>query len=235
MTTATSRYLNMSLVHDPAVASALPQLLTDWRMKKRWESLGAGSRALHRSILGAYLDAGNPPKLSATDLDALADLGDRDLVVADGRAITAAYPFSTAKTRHKVVVDGVSIACVCAIDALGVSAMTGRASQASSSCAVCDRAISVDIAGDGLTVTHVSQDAPLVWAGIVNIDGCAADTQCQSMLMFCGQDHLNVWLQSSGTDPAGFAFSVPQAVQAGAAIFQPFLAKPDRGTGEGPA
>jgi hypothetical protein len=57
----------------------------------------------------------------------LAELADGDFLCLDHAGqITAAYPFSALPTRHRVqIADKATVFAVCAIDALGVSAMTG--------------------------------------------------------------------------------------------------------------
>ena len=58
----------------------------------------------------------------------LAELADGDFLCLDTAGqITAAYPFSALPTRHRVQISGeATVFAMCAIDALGISAMTGR-------------------------------------------------------------------------------------------------------------
>ena len=58
----------------------------------------------------------------------LAELADGDFMCLDDAGqITAAYPFSALPTRHRVRISGeAAVFAMCAIDALGISAMTGR-------------------------------------------------------------------------------------------------------------
>ncbi len=214
---------DMSVVTDTQVASALPRLLDQWRSRKRWSQFDAETRSTHQTILSSYISTGAPPPTNILDADILADLVDRDLIVIKDSKITVAYPFATAPTRHRVQVERTAIAAVCAIDALGTAAMVGKAAHVNSRCAICKEDINVVIGEDGLTIKSHSHTEPLVWAGIVPIAGCAADTQCRSMLLFCGSDHLSEWRALAIGPLDGFAFTLPQAVQAGAAIFKPFL------------
>ncbi|MFQ5623045.1 MAG: organomercurial lyase [Paracoccaceae bacterium] len=224
--------LDMSVVSDITVARALRALLADWRMRRRWEAFPRAARRLHRDILRSYLDTGAPPDPAGLDKDLLGDLVARDLVVPGARGIAAAYPFSTGQTRHRVTIGGRSLFAVCAIDALGAGAMAGRAARVASRCPVCEAEIRVDIEGGGLGVAAVSPGAACVWAGIVAVEGCAAETQCQAMLLFCSPNHLGAWRARQAQVPEGFALGVGQAVQAGAAIFRPFLRR-DNGRATG--
>jgi hypothetical protein len=95
-------------------------------------------RLVHQAILRAFAGTGQAP--SVADLDpvasaagvepaaALAELDRADLIVLDPHGeILAAYPFSAAPTPHRLTLgSGVSVHAMCAIDALGVSAMLGQ-------------------------------------------------------------------------------------------------------------
>jgi hypothetical protein len=61
-------------------------------------------------------------------LQAPGELADGDFVcLGPAGQITAAYPFSVLPTRHLVRIAGhAAVFAMCAIDALGISAMTGR-------------------------------------------------------------------------------------------------------------
>lgn len=226
-TTANDMF-DMSVVTDAKVAAALPQLLTQWRNKKRWSEFSKEARATHVAVLESFIATGLPPTVDGLQPEIVADLQGRDLIVIRDGAIVVAYPFASTPTRHSVQLDGTSIAAVCAIDALGAAAMVGKATHVTSKCATCEQEITVDILEDGLTIKSHSHDDPRLWAGIVPVAGCAADTQCQSMLLFCYPDHLKKWRSSTAQSPDGFAFTLAQAVQAGAAIFKPFLNRQDK-------
>ncbi|MGR3344267.1 MAG: organomercurial lyase [Paracoccaceae bacterium] len=213
----------MSVVSSSAVRNALPRLLTELRIHERWADIDETTLSLHRSILTAYVRTGTAPDASELDHAQLLDLNRRDLIVLDGASISAAYPFSTIPTRHSVRIGEREIACVCAIDALGTGAMVRQEVRVNSRCPQCDQCIVVDIAENGLRIVTCEPVAARIWAGIVPIKGCAATSQCQSMLAFCCQEHLDEWRSGDENRREGYAFSVEQAVQAGAAIFRPFL------------
>jgi len=215
---------DLSAVSSATVRQALPHLLlTDWRMKKRWSDFDAITRDLHRDILQSYVQNGIAPDISELDQSRLHDLVERDLVVVAQGKISSAYPFSSHPTTHNVRIYQRQIFCVCAIDALGVGAMIGEAVDVSLKCAICAVSIDLQTTGDGLGNSASAPDTATIWAGIVEIDGCAADTQCQSMLAFCSAAHLCDWQSKADDRQQGFAFTLEQAVQAGAAIFRPFL------------
>jgi len=62
--------------------------------------------------------------------EVLTELADGDFLCLDPAGqITAVYPFSALPTRHRVRISGnATVFAMCAIDALGISAMTAAAS-----------------------------------------------------------------------------------------------------------
>jgi alkylmercury lyase-like protein len=225
-------WFDLSVVSDPLVTEALGASLTDWRMRKRWDDLPPAYCRLHRAILRGYLDTGNAPsrqnlagrfgeKLGA----GLADLVERDLIVLDGDEVTGAYPFTSRPSAHSVKISGCEIAAMCAIDALGAGAMARRDAQVRSRCAWCDTSVEIGISGHGLAIGRVQPASALVWSGVATVSGCAADTQCRSMLFFCKRSHLEAWRTANALDGEGYQLTPAQALQMGAAIFRPFLAE----------
>ena len=95
-----------------------------------------GLRAVHQAVLRSFVHTGAAPDMSSLTRHArpfevsqvLAELGDGDFVCLDQAGqITAAYPFSALPTRHRVRISGeATVFAMCAIDALGISAMVGR-------------------------------------------------------------------------------------------------------------
>ncbi len=231
-------WFDLSVVSDPLVVEALDALLTEWRMRKRWHDLPAAHRRLHRAILRGYLGAGVPPSLADMTGDfgdlvelALEDLAKRDLILLDSGKVAGAYPFTSRTARHSVEIAGREIAAMCAIDALGAAAMARQDARVRGCCAHCDAPIEIDVAEAGLAIARVQPAKALIWAGVTPVLGCAADTQCQSMLLFCERAHLDAWRADNAPRGEGFCLTPAQALQLGAAIFRPFLApaeEPDR-------
>jgi hypothetical protein len=93
------------------------------------------ARRLHRDILRQVVATGRVPTRatlvgSAVDVDvaaALRELDEVDLLALDDTGeIRAAYPFSPTPTRHRLTLGtGVRVFAMCAVDALGTSAMVG--------------------------------------------------------------------------------------------------------------
>ena len=93
-------------------------------------------RAEHQAVLRSFKQSGTAPGIASLARHAgqfdvtrvLAELADGDFLCLDHAGqITAAYPFSAPPTRHRMRIAGnATVFAMCAIDALGVSAMTGR-------------------------------------------------------------------------------------------------------------
>jgi hypothetical protein len=94
-----------------------------------------GLRAVHQAVLRSFAETGTAPGiLDLADYaapfevsDVFGELADGDFLCLDHAGqIAAAYPFSALPTRHRVRIAGsATVFAMCAIDALGMSAMTG--------------------------------------------------------------------------------------------------------------
>jgi hypothetical protein len=115
---------------------------TDGSIASRQASLPAPLRDLHRAVLRRFLETGAAPTARwvrhtalDTGLDALAadELETADAIHLSNGIVTVAYPFSGVPTTHRVQLDGLpAVYAMCAIDALGLPAMTGRDGQITS-------------------------------------------------------------------------------------------------------
>ena len=104
----------------------------------RADGLSGPARQVHRAVLAAFVRTGQRPARSELErlarradvsLDAvLAELTAADVMAFDaGGEIRAAYPFSPIRTPIRVSwAGGPAAYAMCAIDALGMSAMLGR-------------------------------------------------------------------------------------------------------------
>jgi Alkylmercury lyase len=231
-------WFDLSVVSDPLVADALDGLLVEWRMRKRWDDLPPAHRRLHRAILLGYLDTGAAPsdaemsgRFGEMVERALEDLAERDLILLDRGRVMGAYPFTSRIARHSVEIAGREIAAMCAIDALGAGAMARRDARVCGCCARCDTPIEIDVAEAGLAIARVDPPGARVWAGVEPVSGCAADTQCRAMLLFCSHAHLDDWRAGNAPGGQGFCLTPAQALQLGAAVFRPFLAPAEEPVG----
>jgi hypothetical protein len=193
-------------------------------------------RLVHQAILRAFARTGQAP--SRTDLDQVADAGgvepaaalaelDRaDLIVLDPRdEVLAAYPFSAAPTPHRLTVaTGTSVHAMCAIDALGVSAMLGQPVTVTSAEPDSGQQVTVQVDGD-----QASWQPPTALVLAAATDDCCAPSAQRT----CG--YINFFT----TDAAALAWAddhpelswtlldQPQALANAVAEFGPLLGDPE--------
>jgi Alkylmercury lyase len=161
-------------------------------------------RALHLAILHAFADTGRPP--APADLDqhahtlgldattAMAELVACDAVVLDGDgAVLAAYPFSATPTLHLVDIQGgPTVYAMCAVDALGMSAMLARPVTITTREPDNDWKIRVRVDGERASFEPATT---VVYAGTTG-DWCcgpAAEQRCGTINFFTTAQAASAW------------------------------------------
>ena len=197
------------------------------------------ARQVHLAVLGAFAQAGQAPgrgeleriaRAGGADPAAvLAELAERD-VIAFGRAgeIRAAYPFSPSPTPIRVNWEGSPVAyAMCAIDALGVSAMLGRPVTITAAEPGTGRVITVRADRDQ---ARWDPRRAVVFTGAISGDCCpAADRTCGYINFFTSARAARTWAKAN---PAvtGKVLGRAWALSAGVAEFGAFMRTGD-GTG----
>jgi Alkylmercury lyase len=162
-------------------------------MAPRTGRLSGPARLVHQAVLAAFTATGQPPP--AADLDRLihADGGDPDQVRAKltradllaftpGGEIRAAYPFSPAPTLIRVRWNGgPEVHAMCAIDALGMSAMLGRPVAITAAEPGTGRAITVAVDGDQ---ARWAPRTAVVLADDAGEPGCPSADRCCGHISF---------------------------------------------------
>jgi hypothetical protein len=197
------------------------------------------ARQVHLAVLAAFAQTGRAPtrgdleriaRASGTNPAAvLAELAERD-VIAFGQAgeIRAAYPFSPSPTPIRMSWEGGPVTyAMCAIDALGVSAMLGRPVTITAAEPGTSRVITVHADGD-----QARWDPPgaVVFAGATSDDCChAADRTCGYIHFFTSAQAARTWAKAN---PAvtGRILGRARALSTGVAEFGAFMRTGD-GTG----
>jgi hypothetical protein len=190
-----------------------------------------GLRAVHQAVLRSFVRTGAAPDLPSLARHAapfevsqvLAELADGDFLCLDPAGqITAAYPFSALPTRHRVQITGeATVFAMCAIDALGISTMTGLPAVIESADPTTDEPVTV----------HVDQAAS-TWdpaTAVVHVgrteDRCAgpsASTCCEYINFFATRTAALAWA-ASHPDITGGILSQARALQTGINIFGQLL------------
>ena len=189
-------------------------------------------KAVHQTILRTFATTGRPP--STAELDAVtADTGrsSTDVLKAlhqidairlnpDGQ-LTVAYPFSATPTAHRVRIgDQVEVYAMCAVDALGMSAMLDEDTQIESVDATTGQPITVTLSAGGTNwqpaeaVVFISDDAGV---------GPSATSCCDYLNFFTNQTTAEAWITSHPQVP-GQLLTQTEAQELGTNLFQPLLA-----------
>lgn len=175
-------------------------------------------RSVHRSVLHAFADRGQPPRLDPADarvLEAL-DL----LVLGQDAVVVGAYPFTTEVTDHRVVLPSGDTHAMCSLDALAIAPVFWSKTRIESRCAVSGVPVIVEQDGDTLEAA----DPPAPWVGIrwQHPEGHAAHSMCREMVFLADEAVARTW-QNGETDDAGL-FPLPDAIRFAAAFFGPLVA-----------
>jgi Alkylmercury lyase len=167
------------------------------------------ARQVHLAVLAAFAGSGQPPGRgelgriaqihSVHPAAVLAELAERD-VIAFGEAgeIRAAYPFSPIRTPIQVSWEGgPTIYAMCAIDALGISAMLGHPVMITATEPGTGRVITVHANGDQ---ARWYPRSTVVFAGAADVECChAADRTCGYINFFTSARAARAWARANPT------------------------------------
>lgn len=190
------------------------------------------ARRLQLAVLTSFAETGRPPARTdllrlADDLGtdpaaALAELADRDVVAFDDHGeIRAAYPFSPTPTAIRVTWGGgPTTYAMCAVDALGMSAMLGRPVTITATEPDGDRAVTVEVDGDQAAWTP---DTAVVFAGTTS-DACrpSVDRTCGTINFFTSHEAAHQWAHHH-PDVTGSLLDQPEALACGITEFGALL------------
>ena len=214
----------------PAARRALEGILAAGHYDSRFGGIDRDAARVLAHALRLYARLGRAPALGDIATDAalpstgvkqrLADLRARDLVLLDpaGETILGVYPFTEATTGHSVTFEGTgrTLATMCAIDALGAGAMCREDVVIRSACRTCSGDVVARTSHRGMTLRHVAPSSTVVWVGLRESCGCAADTLCTELLFFCSDEHRDRWNKDRSN---GHRLSPEEAFQVGKALF----------------
>src|SRR5216684_6893973 len=108
----------------------------------------------------------------------LEELHRRDLVVLNGDRIVGAYPFTDRDADHQVTLDGRVVNAMCAVDALGIGAMTDRDITIASRCRHCGAPIRVTTRDQGRALAQIEPRTAVMWQSVRYEVACAANSLC---------------------------------------------------------
>jgi hypothetical protein len=179
-------------------------LLNSWRARAL--PLDPVEKAVHQAVLRAFAATGHPPTISALDAvtagsgrataDALAALHELDAVrLGPDGGVAVAYPFSGIPTRHRVRIGGrVEVYAMCAIDALGMSAMLGEDTRIDSVDVTSAHPVTVTMTGSTTGgVTRWDPAEAVVFVGADAAGGPSADCCCDYLNFFTDAGAAQAW------------------------------------------
>jgi Alkylmercury lyase len=205
--------------------------------KCEWASrLSHPGRLVHQAILRAFARTGQAPShgdlLGVADAArvelaaALAELNHADLIVLDPNGeLLAAYPFSAAPTPYRLTLgSGVSVHAMCAIDALGVSAMLGQPVTVTSAQPDTGQQFTVKV--DGTRATWEPPTAVVLAAATSDCCAPSAQRTCGYINFFTTNAAALAW---AGDHPelSWALLDQPQALANAIAEFGPLLGDPE--------
>jgi Alkylmercury lyase len=191
-----------------------------------------GLRAVHQAVLRSFVRTGAVPGTATLaeeyagpfDLaQVLAELADGDfLCLGDDGQITAAYPFSALPTAHRVrIADHATVFAMCAIDALGISAMTGLHVVIEAADPSTGEPVTVKV--DGASAIWDPATA-VVYVGRIDIEcgGPSASVCCGYMNFFAARTAAETWA-ASHPQITGGVLAQRRALEVGIGIFGQLL------------
>lgn len=226
----TSVIPDWTVVTAPAARRALEGILAAGHYDSRFDKLDPGAARVLAHVLRLYASLGRSPTIDEVATGAalpepsvhehLARLRERDLVLLDPsrERIVGAYPFTDAVTGHSITFEGSghTLNAMCAIDALGAGAMCRDNTAIRSACRMCSGTVVARTEHSGMILSHVAPAGAVVWVGLRQACGCAADTLCTELLFFCGDEHLARWRVDRDD---GHRLSPAEAFEVGKALF----------------
>jgi mercury(II) reductase len=227
-------YPDWSVVASETVNDALLAMTASGHVLNRWSGYDTATDRVRVALLQYYVEHGRSPTqdalarhtgLSETAIMAsLEELRRRDLAVLDGVEIVGAYPFTNRDTGHTVTLNGRTLNAMCAVDALGIGAMTESDIAVVSPCYHCGAPIRIVTRDRGRALAEFAPDTAVAWLSVQYEGGCAASSLCTVTAFFCSDEHLAAWRSKRPANEPGFRLSMEETLEAGRAIFGPILA-----------
>ncbi len=190
-----------------------------------------GLRAVHQAVLRSFVSTGAAPAAASLaehaapfdEAAVLAELADGDFVwLDDAGQISAAYPFSALPTAHQVQLAGnATVFAMCAIDALGISAMTGLPVVIDSADPATGQQVTVHVDGAGSIWDPATA---VVYAGHTSgqCEGSSASVCCGYMNFFASRAAAASWA-AAHPDISGGILDQDRALHIGIGIFGKLL------------
>jgi hypothetical protein len=213
---------------EPRIKQAIDRLNSILPLTEKQKQLSPELAALYRNILHSYVERGraldrDEMAEQVNDIDtAVATLKDYDMVVFDCRGQpTGAYPFTEEERDHRVMVNGRTVHCMCALDALAVSPMFNMPTHIESQCHVTGTPLSIDQHDQQVLNQEQNEDLyfGINWTAAGN--SCCATSLCTEMIFFKDGETALSWQ----TDDPGNReiFDLGEAIEFATGFFKPLV------------
>jgi hypothetical protein len=198
---------------------------------ERTSRLTGEQRQLYEWILRRFARAAPPTRqqlaeeartLGLEPGGAIAILAREDLVhTGEGGDVSVAYPFSARPRGHRVTIEGgATVEAMCAVDAPGIAAMLDTPVQIVSHDPITGKEISVQLNREG--EAQWEPETAVVLAGSSRCDGPSYGGCCDVLNFFETAETAEQYLHEHNA-VAGMPVSIPEAIEAGRAIFADVL------------
>ena len=210
---------------NPKVNTALKRLDSILPLISGLKSLSGDDAALYCKLVNSYAQQGRAlTRLEVGELvgnaeQALNNIVDSKLIVLDADGNPAgAYPFTSEEREHKVHLNGVRVHCMCALDALAVSAMFDRPTVIDSQCRSTGEQIHIEQSGTEFIAGTLDVWFGINW-GAAASDSVCAESLCMEMMFLANESVAREWVAESPETRE--IFDLPSAVDFAAAFFVP--------------
>ena len=217
---------------DSKTSTALKRLDSLLPLLSGLQSLGNEDAALYCKLLNSYVQRGRTltrdeaAGLVGNAERALDNLVSSKLIVLDEDGNPAgAYPFTSQEREHRVQINGVTVHCMCALDALAVSPMFNMPTIINSACRVTGEKIYIEQNGTSLDNGTLDAWFGINWGAAAHDIACA-ESLCLEMMFLANAAVSREWLAESPQTRE--TFDLQSAVEFAAAFFVP-LAEHCRG------
>jgi mercuric reductase len=207
------------------VSTALQRLDAILPLQAGLKALSSEDASLYCKLINSYVEQGRTlTRNEAAELvnnaeQSLTNIAVSKLIVLDADGNPAgAYPFTSEEREHKVHINGVTVHCMCALDALAVSPMFNKSTVIDSQCRVTGDKIHIEQTGTGFSGDTLDAWFGINW-GAAASDSICAESLCMEMIFLTDEGVARKWLAES---PDTYEiFDLQSAVDFAAAFFVP--------------
>lgn len=209
------------------VSTALKRLDDILPLVSGLQSLSNEDASVYCKLINSYVEQGRTlsrdevGKLVNDAKQSLTNIALSKLIVLDADGNPAgAYPFTSEEREHKVRINGVTVHCMCALDALAVSPMFNKPTVIDSQCRVTGKTIHIEQNGTGFSGGTLDAWFGINW-GAAAADSVCAESLCMEMMFLANEAVAREWLAESPDTRE--IFDLPSAVEFAAAFFVPLV------------